>query len=109
MKEIKFRVWSISKSGNNGTMHYLKSEDSLQDLIEKERWKVMQFTGLKDKNGLHDLYEGDIIDIEGNLFGNIYEHKNVYKEPTYLIIQGFGTKNWCATYKEAMDRGCQNA
>ena len=72
--------------------------------IKKFVW--MQYTGLKDKNGLIDIYECDIIDETGNLKGNIYES---HKGKTDLVIQGFGTKDWVATYQEAMARGCKNA
>ena len=75
MREIKFRVWSTAISGGHGTMHYLKNEigNSLYDLVEADRWKVMQFTGLKDKNG-KDIYESDILkDSDGEVEVKIKE------------------------------------
>jgi len=61
MREIKFRVWSIQKK--EGKMLFLCPGDtsfSGTDLIETENWKVMQYTGLTDKNG-KEIYEGDIV------------------------------------------------
>jgi uncharacterized phage protein (TIGR01671 family) len=78
MREIKFRVWSISLASNNGKMHYLTKENTLEDLIEHDRWFVMQFTGLHDKNG-KEIYEGDIVCVSGNI--------NCFKERGEVIFE----------------------
>lgn len=59
MREIKFRFYSLS--GMPG-MRYPSRWDSV-DLEETDTWKVMQFTGLHDRNG-KEIWEGDIVKFE---------------------------------------------
>jgi len=57
MREIKFRAWNGKKMFK---LDPLSGKGSLFDLAPEKDWYVMQYTGLKDKNG-KDIYEGDII------------------------------------------------
>ena len=119
MREIKFRAWDthckyfiyfdMSKpmfddSYNTVTFQCDKVMGDHDD--ENKRFALQQYTGLKDKNGLQEVYEGDIIDEYGNIKGNIYE---MDAGETDFIIQGFGDKNWGATYQNAVDRGCKDS
>ena len=69
MREIKFRVWDKESkyfcvNPEDYNMDYFMYMDG--DLywdgnpVEKDRYEIMQFTGLKDNNG-KEIYEGDII------------------------------------------------
>lgn len=67
MREIKFRAWDkeYQEMKYNAEQAYdgcgqLHAIDCFGQLLEEENYKVMQYTGLKDKNG-KEIYEGDIV------------------------------------------------
>lgn len=57
MREIKFRAWDKADGFNNdfGSMSYGVRHDC-------DATEIMQYTGLKDKNGV-EIYEGDLLNV----------------------------------------------
>ena len=89
-REIKFRAWDKKRKkifqmsvGTNYNPHFLVDLKSfgggIQELFDPDL-ELMQYTGLRDKNG-KEIYEGDIVRWGSILKGN----EVIFKEGKFMI------------------------
>lgn len=86
MREIKFRAW-IQYDETHAEMlpnvqNHINGEWAFGNLLYANNAKVMQYTGLKDKNDI-EIYEGDILLIDCD---DEYYRSSVYFDGGALCI-----------------------
>lgn len=96
MRDIKFRAWEIEKEEMISVDDINFNGDGL--INTRGAWRafseveLMQYTGLKDKNGV-EIYEGDILDFTlEQHYDGIYQEMN-YKQPIVFSKGSFWAGN----------------
>ena len=76
MREIKFRAWAHASQ----VIFYPESDDGWElengVLTAIPNTTLMQYTGLKDKNGV-EIYEGDIVEFDAAEWGDNTTNKHL--------------------------------
>jgi uncharacterized phage protein (TIGR01671 family) len=95
MKEIKFRAWD-KEDKTMRTLEEIKKLGGLNiwssNLDTESSFILMQYTGLKDKNG-KEIYEGDIVEFEdGEKYYISFSSGTFTLEPHGLYICNVNTK-----------------
>lgn len=83
-REIKFRAWN----GLEMLYNFQKSDKFvaiMQDVDEWEGWSLMQYTGLKDKNG-KEIYEGDVVVLDNEKCVIYYEPRRCAFSTCPLVL-----------------------
>ena len=93
-REIKFRAWdgsqmlTICRLGLRGFSHETWSSSPVSNKIHSnDSLELMQFTGLKDKNG-KEIYEGDVLSLDYPIKDAFGDDNSSIRIKVFIEFQG---------------------
>lgn len=102
MREIKFRVWDALEK------EMLFPDTVTPSIISLQGAYLMQYTGLKDKNG-KEIYEGDILEFDPEEWGSNKNNRwPVEWSDSGEWMTGGGTNGECSRFKTVIGNIYQN-
>ena len=95
MRIIKFRSW-------NHRDKTMDIPDNIANDIDGDKYQIMQYTGLKDKNS-NEIYEGDIVHLD-EYYGSGLNYEVIYDSGSWLLVENKGVgmedDDFLAHYRE---------